>query len=143
MSVSIQVSKEIDRPLDKVFHFYAEEHVRNHPRWDPDIELAQVSEGPIGVGTVIRRRNSRSGSPVNGTMEVTEFEPNRSFGVLIHDGPVEMRARVTFESVNDDRTTFTTKVELPGMDDSMETTLLSSRLQRSARNIKKLIESEV
>jgi hypothetical protein len=143
MSVKIQVSQEIDRPLSKVFHFYAEEHVRNHPRWDPDIELSQVSDGPIGVGTVIHRRNSRSGTLVEGTMEVIEFEPNRVFAVVIHDGPVEMRGRVTFESVNDHRTAFTTTVELPAMDESMDMSFLTSRLERSARNIKKLIESEI
>jgi hypothetical protein len=69
MSVQLQVSQLIDRPVDKVFHFFAHEHVRNHPRWDPDIELEQISDGPIGVGTMIRRRNTHSGTPVEGTME--------------------------------------------------------------------------
>jgi len=133
----------IDRPLAKVFHFYAREHVRNHPRWDPDIELQQTSDGPIGVGTVIRRRNSRSGTPVEGTMEVVEFEPNRAFGMIIHDGPVEMRGRATFEATGDDRTTITTFLEFPGMDESMDTSFLVSRLERSAQNRKRLMESEL
>jgi len=142
MSVQIQVSQVIDRPVAKVFHFYAHEHVRNHPRWDPDIELEQVTGGPIGVGTVIRRRNSRSGTPVEGTMEVVEFEPDRAFGLIIHDGPVEMRGRATFEALGDNQTTLTTIVELPGMDESMDKSFLLSRLERSGQNIKKLIESE-
>jgi hypothetical protein len=91
--MQLQVSQVIDRPVAKVFHFYAYEHVRNHPRWDPDIEIEQVSDGPIGVGTVIRRRNSRSGTPVEGTMKVVELEPHRAFGLDIHDGPVEMHGR--------------------------------------------------
>jgi hypothetical protein len=53
------------------------------------MELEQISDGPIRVGTVIRRRNSRSGTPVEGTMEVVEFEPNRAFGMIIHEGPVK------------------------------------------------------
>ena len=77
MTAIIQVSQVINRPVDEVFHFYARDHVRNHPRWDPDMELERISPGPFGVGTVIRRRNSRSGTPVEGTMEVVEFEPNR------------------------------------------------------------------
>ena len=84
MSVQLQVSQVIDRPVAKVFHFLADEHVRNHPRWDPDMELEQISEGPIGVGTMIRRRNSHSGTPVEGTMEVVEFEPNRVMGTLAY-----------------------------------------------------------
>ena len=143
MSVKLQVSQVIDRPVAKVFHFLAREHVRNHPRWDPDIELEQVSEGPIGVGTVIRRRNSRSGTPVEGTMEVVEFEPNRVFGTVIHDGPVEMRGRTTFEPEGDDQTTITIIVDLPGMDESMDKSFLTSRMERSVQNMKRLIESEV
>ena len=53
------------------------------------MQLEQVSDGPIGVGTVIRRRNTHSGTPVDGTMEVVEFEPDRAMGVVIHDGPRE------------------------------------------------------
>ena len=64
--VRVEVSAVIDRPVADVFHFYAFDHVHNHPRWDPDMELEQVSDGPIGVGTVIRKRNSHSGTPVEG-----------------------------------------------------------------------------
>jgi Polyketide cyclase / dehydrase and lipid transport len=142
MSARLEMSQVIDRPIDKVFHFYADEHVRNHPRWDPDIELAQISSGPIAVGTLIRRRNSRSGVPIEGTMEVIEFERNRVFGVIIHDGPTEIHGRGTFLAEGDDRTTLTIAIELPGMDESMDTTLLKSRLKRSADNIKRLIEAD-
>jgi uncharacterized membrane protein len=143
MTVQVQVSHVIDRPVDKVFHFFAHEHVRNHPRWDPDMELEQETDGPIGVGTVIRRRHSRSGTLVEGTMEVVEFEPNQAMGTVIHDGPIEIRGRVTFEAVGDDQTTITMNVELPGMDESMDKSLLTAGMERSARNIKQLIESEL
>lgn len=143
MPASVEVSEVIDRPLDKVFHFFAHEHVRNHPRWDPDIELEQISDGPIGVGTMIRRRNSRSGAPVEGTMEVVEFEPNQAMGVVIHDGPVEMRGRVLFEALGENQTILTTIVELPGMDESMDKTPLLEGLARSRQRRKQLIESEI
>ena len=143
MSGHIQVSQVIDRPVADVFRFCAREHVRNHPRWDPDIELQQTSDDPIGVGTVIRRRNSRSGTPVEGTMEVVEFEPNRALGMIIHDGPAEMRGRATFEAAGDNRTVITTEIELPGMDESMDKSFLTSRLERSGRNMKQLMESEI
>jgi hypothetical protein len=143
MSVRVKVSEVIDRPVAEVFHFTAHEHVRNHPRWDPDMQLEQVSDGPIGVGTIIRRRNTHSGTPVEGTMEVVEFEPNRAVGMVIHDGPVEIHSRATYEAASHDRTTLTFNVEFPGMDESMDTSLLTSQMQRSLRNIKQLIESEV
>jgi hypothetical protein len=143
MSVKIQVSQVIDRSVSKVFHFFAYEHVQNHPRWDPNIELEQISDGPIRMGTMISRRNSRSGTPVDGTMEVVEFEPNQAFSLLIHDGPVEMTGRVIFEAINDNQTKLTTFVELPGMDESMDTTFLISELNKAGKVRKQLIEAEV
>jgi uncharacterized protein YndB with AHSA1/START domain len=143
MAAWVKVSQTIDRPLAKVFQFYAVEHIRNHPRWDPDIELWPVSDGRIGVRTVIRRRNSRSGTPVEGTMEVVEFEPNRAIGMLIHDGPAEMRGRAAFEAVGDGQTIITTTVEIPGMDESTDMSFLNSRLETSQRNMKQLMESEL
>ena len=142
MAVRVQVSEVIDRPVAEVFHFYAHEHVRNHPRWDPDMQLEQVSAGPIGVGTVIRRRNTHSGTPVEGTMEVVEFEPDRAFGAVIHDGPAETRGRVTFEAKGQARTTLTIHAEFPDMDESLEDRI-AGLVGRSARNIKQLVESEL
>ena len=42
------VSTEIDLPVADVWRWYAVNHVANHARWDPDMELTQISEGPIG-----------------------------------------------------------------------------------------------
>ena len=142
MSASVEQSEVIDRPVNDVFRFYALEHVRNHPRWDPNMHLEQVTDGPIGVGTIIKRVNTRSGTPVEGTMEVIRFELNQEMAVVIHDGPVQMNGLATFESENEDRTTLRMVVELPGMDESMDTNVLSSGIQQSLRSIKQLIESE-
>jgi hypothetical protein len=141
MSVEVRVSTVIDRPVAPVFRFYAYEHVRNHPRWDPDMQLEQVSDGPIGVGTIIRRRNTHSGTPVEGTMKVVEFEPERAMGVVIHDGPAETRGRVTFKADGHERTILTINAEFLDMDESMGSTI-TGLVERSARNIKELIESE-
>ena len=59
MALQFESSEVIDRPIDKVFHFFAVEHVRNHPRWDSDIELWLDNDAPLTVGTVIHRRNKR------------------------------------------------------------------------------------
>lgn len=143
MSLQFESSEVIDRPIDKVFHFYAVEHVRNHPRWDPDIELWLDSDAPIDVGTVIRRRSKRSGTPVDGTMEVVEFVPNRALAMLIHDGPAEMRGRTTFESINENQTRLTTIIDIPWMDEKADKTFMNSRLERSSRIRKQLMEAEL
>jgi hypothetical protein len=94
--MEVQVSKEIEKPVADVWRFYAVEHVHNHPRWDPDMHLEQLSDGPIGVGTRIRRVNTRWGQPVEGEMEVVEFEPERAMGAVIHDANMDIQCRATF-----------------------------------------------
>ena len=140
MAVRMEVSQEIDRPVPVVFRFFADDHVRNHPRWDPDIELWRHSDEPIGLGTIIQRRNSRSGTPVEGTMEVVEYEPNRAFGGVIREGGMEYPGRTTFEEVSEGRTRLTIAAEMP-IDESMKDRI-SGLMQRSIQNIKELIEAE-
>ena len=143
MAVHVEYSHIINRPIDKVFHFMVVEHVKNHPRWDSDIELWLDSDDPIGVGTIIKRRNSRNGTPVEGTMEVTEHEPDRKFTTIIHDGPAKMVGGINFEPMGEDKTKVTTVIDLPDMDESMDTSFLMKRLKEVARIREKLIESEV
>ena len=141
MSVKAQASGIIDHPVSKVFQFHAVEHVRNHPRWDPNIQLEQVTDGPMGVGTMIKRMNSRSGKLVEGTMEVVEFEPDQAVTMLIHDGSVKMIARATYQAVSKDRTRLTMNVEFSDMDE-MDTDMLVSAMQRSIQNINQLLKTE-
>lgn len=143
MPVLVQNSQVIDRPIDQVFHFMVDEHVRNHPRWDSDIELWLESDDPIQLGTIIHRRNSRSGSPVEGTMEVVEFERNRSFATLIHDGPVRLLGKVLFEPVSDEQTKVTMIIDFPDMDDSTNTSFIEGRLKETGDIRKRLIETEL
>ncbi|MGA9533152.1 MAG: hypothetical protein WBR18_10595 [Anaerolineales bacterium] len=143
MALQFESRQVIDRPIDKVFRFYAIEHVRNHPRWDSDIKLWLGPGTPIGVGTIIHRKNKRSGTPVEGTMEVVEFEPNRVFAVIIHDGPFEIRGRTTFEAINENQTRLMINIDIPAMDENADKTLLNSQLEQSAQIRKQLMESEI
>lgn len=143
MALQFESSQIIERPIAKVFHFFAVEHVRNHPRWDPDIELWLDSDTPIGVGTIIHRRNKRSGTPVEGTMEVVEFVPNRVIAMIIHDGPAVMYGRTTFEAINEDQTKIMTIIDIPWMDENADKAFLNSRLEHAAQIRKQLMESEI
>lgn len=139
--MQIQVSTTIDRPIAEVWRSYAEDHVRNHPRWDPDMELQQISEGPIGLGTKIRRRNVRFGAPVDGEMEVVEWDPERAIGMLIHDANMQMRGRTTFQEERPDTTVLTIVTDIPDLDES-KASVVSSRMQRTIENVKSLVESD-
>jgi uncharacterized membrane protein len=140
--VQVQASAEIDRPVADVWRFWAVEHVRNHPRWDPDIELEQVSEGPMGVGTTIRRRNTRWETPIEGEMRVVEFEPERAIAFSIQDANMEMQGRATFDELGPNQTRITVTTDIPDLDDPAALNLMSDRMQRSVANVKTLVEAE-
>jgi hypothetical protein len=136
----VEVAQVVERPVADVFHWYADEHVRNHPRWNPDLDLWLGSDAAIGVGTIIRRRNRMWGTAIEGTMEVVEYERDRAIGAVIHEGPVEVRGRATFEPVGSDRTNLTISAEFP---ESIDASLMRKGMERSLVNIKNLIEDEL
>ena len=139
--MEIEVSTVVDRPIATVWDFYAVRHVENHPRWDPDLELVKLSDGPIGLGTLIKRRNMRYDTPTEGSMEVIEFVPERVMGVRIQDGPIETTGRATFSAATPDTTNMTIWADFPRMDDSMADKI-RPLMERSAQTIKQLVESE-
>jgi hypothetical protein len=102
------------------------------------MELEQVSKGPIGVGTVIRRHHTHYGGPVEGTMEVVEYEPDRAFGVVIQDGPLEIRSRMSIEPDGKDGTRLTISIAVPTATSPID----PSAVEASLRGMKRLIESE-
>lgn len=140
--MKISATARIDRPVADVWHWYAVEHVRNHPRWDPDMQLEQVTPGPTGLGTRIRRRNTRWGAPVEGEMEINEWEPERVLGTHIRDANMEIHGRATFESPSAGQTLLTIEIDVPGLDDS-KAEVMRERLDRTAGNIKALVESDI
>ncbi len=138
--MKLEATQIIDRPVGEVFRWYADDHARNHPRWDPDIELESTSDEPMGVGTIIRRKNFRGETPVEGTMEVVEYEPNQAFGVITRDGPMEIRGKATFEEQGEGRTKLTIVADMP-IDESMKDHI-EGLMRRSLQNIKRLVETE-
>jgi uncharacterized protein YndB with AHSA1/START domain len=95
--MKLEASVEIERPISEVWGWFAVDHVRNHPRWNPDLELEQISDGPMGLGTKIRRRNTMGETPVEGEMEITEWEPPHAVATSIRDGDVQTLGQATFE----------------------------------------------
>lgn len=139
--MELEVSTVVDRPVAVVWNFYAVHHVENHPRWDPDLELENISDGPIGIGTVIQRRSVRFETPTEDTMEVVEFEPERLMRVKTQDGTLTINGWAAFTESGDNATRLTLGGEFPGMDESM-TDMIRPLMKRSVANIKQLVESE-
>jgi len=75
-------------------------------------------------------------------MEITEFEPDRAIGMIVHDGPIEMITCAVYEAEGDGKTTVTLDLEIPNMNETM-TSMLASEMEKVAQTIKQFIESEV
>lgn len=138
----ITVSITVDRPVRDAWRWYAVDHVRNHPRWDPELELEHTAGGPIGLGSRIRRRNRHFGQPIDGEMEIVEWEPERVMGAQIHDANLDTIGRATFEAIGPSRTQITLDADFPGMDQAAED-VIRPRMERTARKIRELMESDV
>lgn len=72
------------------------------------MELEQTSEGPIGLGTRIRRRNRHFGDRVDDEMRIIEWMPEQAIGVEIRHANLEAAGRPTFEALGPARTRLTT-----------------------------------
>lgn len=140
--MEISGTARIDRRVADVWRWYAVDHVRNHPRWDPDMRLEQITPGPVGLGTRIRRRHTRSGVPVEGEMEIREWVPERLMGACVRDADMEILGRATFESEPSGETVLTITVDVPDLDDA-KAQVLRDGLNRTVANIKRLVEAEV
>lgn len=137
----VEASTTIDRPVAAVWEFYAVNHVANHPRWDETIELEAIADGPMGVGTVVRRRVTRFGTVTEGTMEVIEFEPERLMRVRTQDGPMTIDGFASFQAVGEEQCEITIGGEIPGIDEAMAEQI-RAMMGGSVSSIKALIESE-
>ena len=135
------VSTEIDLPVADVWRWYAVNHVANHARWDPDMELTQISEGPIGLGTHIRRRNHHFDEPVDGEMEIAEWKPEEVMATHIRDANTDTYGRVTFEAIAPNRSRLTIEADYPGMDEATADRI-RPLIERSLNNIRRLVESD-
>jgi hypothetical protein len=139
--MKVENSIEIDRPVATVWRFFAVEHIRNHPRWDPDVRLEQVSEGPVALGTVVKRTVSRFDRVTEGSMECVRFDPEHAIQFAIQDGSMEMTGGADFVAETPERTRLTSWADIPGIDDTVAEAI-KSLMHRSVVNMKELIESE-
>jgi uncharacterized protein YndB with AHSA1/START domain len=141
--MELSISKVIDRPPSVVFRFVAVEHLRNHPRWDTEMHLEQLTDGPVGVGTRFHRRRTTMGPPIEGTMEVVGYEPERAMAAVIHDetpgGPIDIRSSLTTEPVDEGRTRLTVYVDITGLADA---TGMTAGIEASLDRMKQMIEAE-
>src|SRR3954451_20408957 len=63
----------VDRPIEEGFAFLADG--TNDPKFSPRVlEIAKITDGPVGVGTVFKSTVKDAGMKTDREFEITEFE---------------------------------------------------------------------
>lgn len=89
----------IERPVEQVFDFVSTPE--NDFQWQyGTLASARISEGASQRGTAFRSIGHLLGHRVQGTFEVTEYEPNKKYGFKSLSGPWQSRTSYTFEMDN-------------------------------------------
>jgi hypothetical protein len=93
---NVNLNTQIYRPIKQVFTFISTPE--NDTQWQyGTLESSRVSEGPIGLGTFFRSIGHFMGRRLNGTFEVTEYEPYRKYGFKSLSGSIESETIYSFE----------------------------------------------
>ena len=94
--ISFDLSTHIYRPLTQVFSFVSTPE--NDFQWQyGTLASNQISKGAIGIGALFRATGHFLGQRIESTYEVTEFEPNKSYGFQSRSGSLNSHTLYTFE----------------------------------------------
>ncbi len=94
--INLISSKLIYRPIKQVFDFIS--MPENDFQWQyGTLKSAQVSEGGVRVGAFFRSVGHFMGHRIQGTYEVTDYEPNKKYGFKSLSGPLHSQTVYTFE----------------------------------------------
>jgi uncharacterized protein YndB with AHSA1/START domain len=97
--VHIEGEIVIDRPVEEVFDFVADE--RNEPRYNPRMRrVEKLSTGPIGVGTRFRAETTSTGRIVPMVIEFTGYDRPRRLASTTHMSSMNLQGALTFDSVS-------------------------------------------
>jgi len=141
--IKIELSIVVNRPVAEVFAFVIDP--ANNKKWQEGlVESRLTSPGPVGVGTQITDVRKFLGRDMDSKLEVTAFEPNKTFSEKVVSGPLKFEITQSFESAGDG-----TKISLvaqgePGgffkLAEGMVQKQLQSQLEGDAQRLKKALE---
>ena len=76
----IKTSTMINRPVDKVFEFVADNWFTNLHVWNHDlIEIRKTSDGPVNPGTTGTESQTIRGKPYSRSFVFEDYQPNKGF----------------------------------------------------------------
>jgi hypothetical protein len=139
----------INCPPEKVFEFIGVDFFVNYPKWSPEVvELEQLSDGPIQVGTLARQVRVDQGHRVESKFRVTKFEPCKSLSFSGVPDPFRCTYDLRkLDPANTTRLTFTFEgLELRIFMKPFEKLIrivVQDGAERTTRNLKRLMEAKI
>ncbi len=131
---------------EAVFHYIGIDLFTNYPKWSPEVvELEQLSDGTVGVGTLGRQVRTDQGRRLESKFEITVFEP--SARLELSGVPDPFRCTYDLRPVGDGATT-TVIFTFEGFDlrphmrpfEKLIRRVVQDGASRTTRNLKRLIE---
>lgn len=138
----MEASITINRPVEEVFAFVTD--VGNWARWNEELtHVEQVSEGPIGVGTICRGTAEIMGRMAFAA-EILEYEPNQKVVQRMTIGPMQIQGAWLFEPVpGGTRVTMSSKGQSEGLfklGGSLFDGMIKKRLEANLARLKAIME---
>ena len=100
--MAVKICLDIQRPVEDVFPFMANQ--ANLPFYDKSfLEVKQISGESIDEGAKFQLIGSQFGIRMTVTLEITAYEPNNHFALMVYSGPFPVETHYTF--VSEDHTT--------------------------------------
>jgi uncharacterized protein YndB with AHSA1/START domain len=94
--VRIEGEIAIDRPVDEVFDFVADE--RNEPRYNPRIlRVHKLTPGPLGQGTRFRAETTAMGRRAGIAIQYTAYQRPRRLESSIYMSAADIQGTLTFD----------------------------------------------
>jgi uncharacterized protein YndB with AHSA1/START domain len=137
----------IQRPVAEVFAYLVAS--QNYPKWSVNFEEAkQTSSGSVGVGTTVWFRRRFCGRRIEGTMEVTQYEPDRRLVVRSTLDPLPFQTWYTLEPTESVGTRLDCVSELKptgiyALLDPLIASMGQRQLEASLQQLKKQLEAPV
>jgi uncharacterized membrane protein len=98
-TVEFELEVRIERPVREVFAYVTD--VRNLPEWQESaLEAEWEGDDPVATGSRIREKRTFLGRTAESELEVTGYDPDRSFDVEALSGPIRFRIRHGFEEID-------------------------------------------
>jgi dehydrogenase/reductase SDR family protein 12 len=146
MTIKIETSVVINKPVESVFEFMA--NSENDTQWQSGVlDSRKKSEGPRGVGTIEESEVQFLGRRIKSTLDISVYEPNRKIVYKTTSGPIPFEAEYIFDPLakGETKVTFGIKGDASGFFKLAEP-LVARTLQRqwetNLANLKDLLEAQ-